>query len=414
MRQAQGQAGRGKADARAALLARAAELAAAGGSVRDCFASVPDPRCPRGRRYSLPCILTLVTLAMLRGKTSLAAITAWISHAGQGTLAAAGARADAGGRRTPPCGRTVTRVLGMLDAQALADAAAGYLAAALPARPAPLPAVHCDGKEIRGAITAAGTVPFLLSAETSGVVVAEREIGAKTNEIPEIGPMLKELGRRFPLAGRVITADAMHAQRKLAALIRENLGAHYVLTVKDNQPGLRAMLAGLDWDRARRHVTEDHGHGRDETRQYLVTGVPARIAKLFPHAARAARVTRTRTVTSWKGHGRQRERVTRTSTETVYVITSLTARQASPARLAACIRGHWHIENKIHYVRDATLREDASRIRAGSRPRAMATLRNLATGLIRQHGRDDIAGTLRDTEYDNTLLLALARLSPAP
>ena len=63
-------------------------------------------------------------------------------------------------------------------------------------------------------------------------------------------------------------------------------------------------------------------------------------------------------------------------------------------------------------MRDVTLREDASRVRAGSRPRVLATLRNLSMGLIRQAGYDGIAATIRDAEYDSTLLLALLRLTP--
>jgi predicted transposase YbfD/YdcC len=411
-------------EARRALLERAAELRdAAGGSVPEgCFASVPDPRSRRGRRHSLPCVLTLVLSAMLHGKARLADITAWIAHAGQDALAAAGARAGRDGLLQAPSPKTVTRLLGLLGARALADAAARYLAAAVPAEPPACPVagpvlqphLACDGKEARGAVRPDGTSLFLLSAATGGIVIAEREIPAKTNEIPEIGPMLRELDARFPLAGWVISADALHTQRALAILACEELSAHYVLTVKGNQPGLHAALQGLCWAGARRHVTEDRGHGRRETRRHLVMDAPEEIRALFPHAAQVARVIRTRTVTSGKHDGKKRTRVTKTTTETVYVITSLTAREAAPEHIAAYIRSHWSIENEVHLVRDVTLREDSLKVRAGSRPRALVTLRNIATGLIRQSGRDDIAATIREAEYDNTLLLALLRLTPAP
>jgi predicted transposase YbfD/YdcC len=405
-------------DARRALLKRAAALrAACGGSILDCFACLPDPRDPRGRRHSLPCVMALVVMAMLHGKTKLACITAWIAGAGQDDLAAAGA----GGSRAAPCGKTVTRLLGMIGAQALADAVACYLAAAESAAPVTYPAsgpvlqphLACDGKEVRGAVRPDGTSLFLLSAAAGGIVLAEREIPAKTNEIPEIGPMLLDLNERFPLAGRVLTADALHTQRGLAALAVEELLAHYVLTVKGNQAGLYAALQQLTWAGARRHVTTDKGHGRRETRRHLVMDAPDGIKALFPHAAQVARVIRTRTITHSKHNGKKRTRVTETHTETVYLITSLTAREAAPEHIAAYIRGHWGIENKVHLVRDVTLREDASRVRAGSRPRALATLRNLTMGLIRQAGHDDIAATIRKAEYDNTLLLALLRLTPA-
>ncbi len=409
-------------EARKVLLRWAAELReASGGSVADCFASVPDPRGRRGRRHSLPCILTLAVMAMLHGKAKLADITAWITHAGQDILAAAGARTDASGMRIAPCGKTVTRLLGTLGAQVLADAVARYLSAAVPAGPvtfpvagpAPQPQLACDGKESRGAVRPDGTSLFLLSAATGGIVLAEREIPAKTNEIPEIGPMLRELNERLPLAGWVISADALHTQRALAILAVEELLAHYVLTVKCNQPGLYDALQALTWAGARRHVTTDKGHGRRETRRHLVMDAPEEVKALFPHAAQVARVIRTRTVTSWKHDGKKRTRVTKTSTETVYVITSLTAREAAPEHIAAYVRRHWSIENEVHLVRDVTLREDSLKVRAGSRPRALTTLRNLTTGLIRQAGHDDIAATIRKAEYDNTLLHALLRLTPA-
>jgi hypothetical protein len=82
----------------------------------------------------------------------------------------------------------------------------------------------------------------------------------------------------------------------------------------------------------------------------------------------------------------------------VFAITSLHAREASPAHLAGYARGQWTIENKVHWVRDVTFGEDASRIRTGSRPRIMATPRNLAIGLIRQAGYNQIAATIRKSD----------------
>ena len=151
----------------------------------------------------------------------------------------------------------------------------------------------------------------------------------------------------------MITADALHTQRKLAALICRQLLAHYVFTVKGNQKSLHAALAGLNWDRARRHVTRDSGHGRRETRAHQVTSFPARIQGLFPHARQAARVTRTVTRTVTARSGRERSSEHKTSTETAYIITSLHRREAAPAHLAAYVRGHWGIENKAPRPGDA-------------------------------------------------------------
>jgi predicted transposase YbfD/YdcC len=225
--------------------------------------------------------------------------------------------------------------------------------------------------------------------------------------------MLLDLNARFPLAGWVVTADALHTQRRLAKLICEGLLAHCVFTVKDNQRNLHAALAGLNWGRARRHVTSGKGHGRSETRTHQVMDAPAGIKGMFPHARQAARVTRTVTRVTRTRNGKTWERTVKTTSETVYLITSLDRREAAPARIAAYLRGHWSIENKVHWIRDSVFREDASRVRAGARPRVLATLPNLAIGLIRLAGRGTIAGTIRAIEYDKPLLLAILTLNAA-
>jgi len=96
------------------------------------------------------------------------------------------------------------------------------------------------------------------------------------------------------------------------------------------------------------------------------------------------------------------------------LVDSLSAREAAPEHLATYVRGHWAIENKIHWVRDVTWREDSSRVRTASRPRIMVTLRNLAIGLIRQAGHTKIAATLRKIKHDPHLILAILGLHPDP
>jgi hypothetical protein len=110
----------------------------------------------------------------------------------------------------------------------------------------------------------------------------------------------------------------------------------------------------------------------------------------FPHARQAIQVTRrTRSVSTRTGRkGRWRA-------ETVYAITDLAPHQARPDELAAWIRGHWQIENGLHWVRDVTFGEDASRVRTGAGPQVMASLRNLATSLHRLTGATNVAAALR-------------------
>ena len=239
-----------------------------------------------------------------------------------------------------------------------------------------------DGKTLRGSASGADPGQHLLAAldHAHGVVLGQVDVQAKTNEIP----MLPVLLDRIDLAGAIVTADAMHAQREHARYLVAQRGAHYILTVKGNQPSLHAQLKTLPWrDVPVTSDTRDRGHGRRERRTLKVTAVAAGLA--FPHAAQAIQIVRRRrSLTSSKW-----------STETVYAITSLTPAQASPTQLAAALRGHWAIEDRLHWVRDVTYGEDLSQVRTASGPRVMATLRNLAITILRLAGATSIAAALR-------------------
>jgi predicted transposase YbfD/YdcC len=187
----------------------------------------------------------------------------------------------------------------------------------------------------------------------------------------------------------VVTADAMHCQKDHADYLVLARGAHYVLTVKANQPALRHQLTALPWkDVPVGHTSHSRGHGRMEQRTLKLVTVSTGI--LFPHAAQAIQITRrTRKLNAKKWR-----------TEIVYAVTSLSAAQATNAQLAAFIRGHWCVENRLHWVRDVTFDEDRSRIRTGNGPRVMATLRNLAISLLRLAGATNIAQALRHHAWD--------------
>ena len=90
-----------------------------------------------------------------------------------------------------------------------------------------------------------------------------------------------------------------------------------------------------------------------------------------------------------------RRRKGETTTETSYLITSLSPQQATPAQLLALVRGHWGIENRLHWVRDVTFDEDRSQVRSGAAPQVMAALRNVVIGLLRCEGASNIAAALR-------------------
>jgi DDE_Tnp_1-associated/Transposase DDE domain len=350
------------------LASRAAALqAASGGNLLECFAAAPDPRDPRGIRHSLAAVLALSTGAVLCGNTSVEDVTAWVHAAPQEVLAAAGCRRSALGARVPPHPDTVARLFAALGAQALASHAGAYLArrahpgpVAFPlAGPGWLPAIAVDGKAVRGAAGPDGLIPYLLAAAVhgTGAVIAERLIGPKTNEVPEFAPLLRELNEYYCLAGHVITIDAGHTVRAHATFICEDLLAHYVMTVKQNTPGLWAELDGLDWAPVPvRHVTEEKGHGRRERRTIQVIDAPVQVRARFPHARQVALIERYVTRTVRKKKGRRYVRATVKSAVAVFIITSLDAREAAPEHLAGYVRGHWTIENKVHYVMSLSVR----------------------------------------------------------
>ena len=117
-----------------------------------------------------------------------------------------------------------------------------------------------------------------------------------------------------------------------------------------------------------------------------VTAVAAGLG--FPHAAQAIQIVRRRRPLNAKKQKKW-------STETVYAVTSLTATEASPAELADIIRGHWAIEDRLHWVRDMDYDEDRSQVRTRNGPRVMASLRNLAITILRLAGVANIAAALR-------------------
>jgi predicted transposase YbfD/YdcC len=129
-----------------------------------------------------------------------------------------------------------------------------------------------DGKTVRGARNADGSQLHLLAALAGvrGVVAAQTEVGAKTNEIPMIIPLLDGLS----LDGAAITADALHTQRATADYVHGR-GAEFILPAKDNQPGLSGALDALPWrDVPVTHAATDRGHGRITTRTIQIMDAP--------------------------------------------------------------------------------------------------------------------------------------------
>ncbi|MFJ4790837.1 ISAs1 family transposase [Streptomyces sp. NPDC088794] len=253
----------------------------------------------------------------------------------------------------------------------------------LPHRGGP-PAIAVDGKALKGSARLTATRRHLLSAVTHGTVVAlaRVEIGAKTNETTHFRPLLEPLD----LTGTVVTFDALHSVKANISWLVETKKAHYIAVIKTNQPTAYTQLAALPWQSiAVQHTVSGTGHGRHESRSIKTCGIADGLGGIaFPHARLAIRI-----------HRRRKQTGRRETRESVCAVTSLDAHQAGPADLAAAIRGHWGVENSSHHIRDVTFAEDASTVHAGTAPRAMATLRNLAIGVLKTLGADNIAKTTR-------------------
>ena len=199
-----------------------------------------------------------------------------------------------------------------------------------------------------------------------------------------------ELLAQVDLAGRVVTGDALYAQRNLSRQVVDQ-GGSYFWVVKDNQPTLRAEIALLfaepPWGEEFATATKCGRHGDRWEERTLRSSTVLNDYLDWPSVQQVCCVAREVT------------RKGETSNETAYAITSLSPAQAGPQELLRLWQGHWRIENRLHYVRDVTMREDASQVRSGSAPEVMAALRNTVLGLLRQIGTTNIAAALRHYSY---------------
>ena len=344
-------------------------------SLRAALGKVPDPRAKRGVRYSFTELLLIIVCAVFSGAKTLTMITEWAHDTARTTpLFASG---------LVPSLTTIHRVIANIDPAVLDNAVNDWVRARASERAKEgTRVIAIDGKETRGAKNGGGKRVFLMAAldHTTGTVIGQESIGEKTNEIPHFKTLMGKIG---DLDGVVVTADALHTQRGHAEYLHQH-GAHYVLTVKNNQRALRDRISSQTWStRPVQYVCREKKHGRTTTWEATTQTAQEWIG--FPHAKQTMRLTR----------DRYHHKTGATTREHVFVITSLPADQASPEQLADYIRGHWGIENRLHWVRDVTFDEDRSQIRAGNAAHVMASIRNLTISIHRLAGATNIAKGLR-------------------
>jgi len=364
-------------------------------SLAEHFACLPDPRVERTRLHGLIDILTIALCATISGADGFVEMQAW-GRAREGWLKERLALANG-----IPSHDTFNRLFARLDPEAFQRCFLAWTQALREVLPppadvasptAPLTHVALDGKRLRHSFdrhTGQAALHLVSAwATEQRLVLGQVKVEEGGNEITA----LPELLRLLDLAGCLVTIDAIGCQRELARQIIEQ-GGDYVLAVKGNQPALlEDVQLFLDDAHEQRfvgiahqeHRTFDADHGRQERRAYFVTGEVAWLRER--HQSDGA--------DSWAGlksigmvESRRRDGGpdTPVSVERRYYISSLAAEQAGSAkRFAEAVRGHWGIENTLHWVLDVAFGEDDCRVRKDHAPQNLATLRQLAVNLLRQ------------------------------
>jgi predicted transposase YbfD/YdcC len=369
------------------------------------FQQLVDQRGRRGRVYGLALILVAIVLAKLGGEDKPSGIAEWVRLRKELFIEVFALK-----HPRMPAHNTYRRVLRQgVGLEDLDRVITTYLQTWPEVGAATQ--ISLDGKTLRGTIAFSETRGLHLLAAYlpgKGVALFQVAVDVKENEIVAAPKVLKLLD----LQGKIVTGDAMFTQRALSLLIVTAQG-HYVWTVKDNQPQLRQDIellfqpeqcvpgfspAPKDFRTAQ---TINTGHGRLEKRTLTTSSLLNETC-------------------DWPGLGQvfrlERDiRLVRPNTkrhEIVYGITSLTASQAGPSQLLAIVRSHWDQENGLHYRRDVTLKEDASRFTDWTVAEAMAIINNLILALLLRGGKDNAAHERR--YYTAHPDEALKRLITAP
>ena len=358
------------------------------GELRRRFGKMTDRRGKQGKIYPLWYLLTVICLAKLSGQHTPTGITEWIRLRYRALMGAMGAH-----WRPAPSLSTIRRILaeGVL-ADELQEVCRQFLHEEYGGQQTVLVAI--DGKTMRGTIACGSTQGVhLLSAylPEEGVTLAQEVVAKDENELVAAPKLLA----RLDLQGRVVSGDAMFAQRNLSVQVIAQ-GGDYLWFVKENQPTLYEDVQRFfqtpqtrpGWSRPplpQSTVTRcNKAHGRLEQR--TVTAIADETGYLdWPAVAQVLQIERR---TQFLRTGKRRHEIS-------YAITSLRPERASSKRLLALTRGHWGIENGLHYRRDTTLQEDRTRISDPQQAQVMAVLNNFVIGLVRKLGFHNLASAQR-------------------
>jgi predicted transposase YbfD/YdcC len=337
------------------------------------FADLQDPRSDRTKLHGLLDLIALTLCAVVAGADG------WTDVEAYGLQKRDWLETFLDLPNGIPSHDTLGRVFAALDPAAFQRCFLGWMHAVVGASRGRLVAI--DGKALRHSFdTARGkSAIHLVSAWASAnhLLLGQQAVADKSNEITAIPELLKLLD----LQGALVTLDAMGCQRKVAAQVIA-AGGDYVLAVKDNQPTLhadvrRVFLDGLEDDFAglehRYWHTAEQGHGRTEERHYHVVAVPPELA------ARHADFAGLKTLGMVFSERRVGEGPA--EAETRFYISSLRPKVKA---FAEAVRGHWSVENNLHWVLDVAFQEDASRLRKDHGPENLGLVRRIALSLLQR------------------------------
>jgi len=358
------------------------------GSVYERLWGLSDVRKPQGKRYSLVTILMLILLAKLSGQDKPVEIADWAKNNQAKLVDLLKLERD-----KMPNHNTYRRILAYsVYVDEVERMVSEYNQTGKHGQ-----VYAMDGKAMRGKQNGDETgTEYLLSVYDveESKVMSQVEVGRKENEITKAAKILE----RVKIAQKVITGDAMHTQRGISARIIE-AEADYVWPVKENQPRLYQNIRSLfapeypkpgfgkiptDFISVQ---TVNKAHGRIETRT-LTTSEMMNTYAAWPGLAQVYRLERH---FIWRRNGKS----IKTTSEVEYGITSMTRKEASPLNLLNIRRAHWGIETGLHYRRDVTFKEDATRLTLGNAAQIMASIHNLAIALVRQAGFQNAAQARR-------------------
>jgi predicted transposase YbfD/YdcC len=349
----------------------------------------PDPRKPKGVRYGLATLLLLILMAKMGGEDNPTGIYEWVKHRQESLVKLLKLT-----REQVPHHCTYRRVLQVMDAEFFEKVMSEYQCRRRPNEREII--ISIDGKTLRGTIIRnKNRGVHLLAAYLpgSGLVLMQIAVENKENEITVAPKLLQSLD----LKGSIVIGDAMHAQRHISAQIVQ-AGGNFIWTVKGNQAKTEWAIqklftqaavnlkkgAPLPKDIQMAESKTSKGHGRIEKRRILVSQTLNDYLD-WPYVAQVYRLERL----VWHDHGKRKTR------QVTYGLTSLTAQQASPCHLLNCTRKYWGIENGLHYRRDVTLREDATRATIGNSGHNLAVINNLVIAICLSNGHKNVARARR-------------------